>query len=396
MSVGQAVLVHGLQSRAELNGYAAVVLEVSERWRCQVIATGERIRLKPENVVFLDGVPADASSAPSRPPRTHLRASEFATLQAAVDAAPPEGAVVEIEKDYNEMLRVTKPVSLVGICSTEASDLDSAEKQRRKVPGVEIDFVTSHAGLVEIRNLQIGSMATWMRGAGIRVLDGSPVIANCTIGGMFAVRVDSFRTRSCPVLVGNRLEGRLGGIWWDGACWQPEKDKELDGMPLSPTVGGLPKFVKEVVDANIFSGDLQWCCCVDGGLQVLLSGGHVMPLETPGPDQEQRQAMAAEIKACGWFVHRPTLALMDRAHLIQEHAAWALLASEPENAVRLEVQARKTYSEAEQIRHYRDNGHLLPEDIDDCLQSLPAPQDVDTIDTSKLVEQLGYESPNEF
>merc|ERR1711971_879864 len=93
-------------------------------------------------MAFLDGVPVDASAAPSQPPRMRLRATDFSSLQAAVDAAPPEGAIVEIEKDYNEMLRLSKLVSLVGISSSDpTAESDSAEKQRRKVAGVEIDFV---------------------------------------------------------------------------------------------------------------------------------------------------------------------------------------------------------------------------------------------------------------
>lgn len=359
MDVGQVVRVQGLQSRAELNGRLAVILEVGERWRCQAVASDEIIRLKPENTIGLD----EASGQT----RCRLRAADFPSLQAAVDAAAEKSAaVVEVERDYNEVIRITKPVSVIGGIRPGSPETTGV-KLRWCVAGVEVDLQNSSMDLAEIRNLQLGSAAAWMRGSGVRIFDGSPVVASCTIGGMFAIRVDSFKCRSCPVLVGNLLESRLGGIWWDGACWDTLPERKGPGAPpLSPAIvleaGGMPKFVLETVALNQFSNDLRWVCCIDSGVLALLTGDHVMPLEVPGPEDQQRQAIAAEIKACPWFVHRPTLALMDRPEKMNERAAWALLAEEAENDVRLEVQARKMFSEADQIRHWRDNGDLLPED----------------------------------
>lgn len=376
MAVSQVVAVDGLQSRADLNGHFAVVLEIGERWRCQVVATGERVRLKPTNVTFLSvELPADGEGASaSREPRKVLRAADFPTLQAAVDAAPPEGALIHVETNYNEVVKIKKPVSLIGI-SDSSGEADEKVKQRRCIAGIEVDLENTASNLVEIRNLQLGCAAAWLRGAGLRVYDGSPVVVGCTIGGMFAVRVDSFKVRSCPALLQNRLEGRIGGIWWDGACWEALPTRGKDALPISPVtaleVGGVPKFVLEVASENSFSGDPRWVCCIDSGVWALLGADKGIPLEVPGPEAESRQAMAAEIKATSWYVHRPTLALMERQDRIKQRAAWALLGSEDENAVRLEVQSKKMYAEAEQIRHWRDCGMLLPEDINDALPPLP-------------------------
>lgn len=359
MDVGDVVRVQGLQARPELNGQLVVILELGERWRCQAVASGEKLRLKPENTIGLD----EASGQT----RCCLRSSDFPSLQAAIDAAAEKtAAVVQVEADYNEVIRITKPVSVIGGIRPGPAETTGV-KLRWCVAGVEVDLPHSSTDLAEIRNLQLGSAAAWMKGCGVRILDGSPVVASCTIGGMFAIRVDSFKCRSCPVLVGNLLESRLGGIWWDGACWDTLPERKGPGAPpLSPAVvleaGGMPKFVMETAAVNNFSNDLRWVCCIDSGVLALLTGDNVMPLEVPGPEDQQRQAIAAEIKACPWFVHRPTLALMDRPEKMKERAAWALLAEEAENDVRLEVQARKMFSEADQIRHWRETGDLLWED----------------------------------
>lgn len=360
MAVGQVVQVQGLQSRSELNGRLAVVLELGDRLRCQAVSTGERIRLKPENVIDVDEVQGES--------RCRLRAADFPTLQAAVDAAAEKGrAVVEVARDYNEVVRITRPVSVIGGVRPGPAAATGVTP-RWCVAGMEVDVINSGTDLVEIRNLQLGSAAAWLHGAGLRIFDGSPIVASCTIGGMCAIRVDSFKARSCPALVNNLLEARLGGIWWDGACWEALAEKGPGAPPISPAVmleaGGMPKFVLETAAANHFSGDLRWICCIDSGvLAVLTAEHHVMPLEVSGPSEKDRRALAAQVKACPWFVHRPTLALMDRPELVQQRAAWATLAEEPENAVRLEVQTRKMFSEPEQIRHYREVGDLLPEDV---------------------------------
>lgn len=403
MVVGQVLLIEGLKSRPELNGNLAVVIEVGEKWRCQLVATGERIRIRPSHTAAFEQHLSEASSADaasvqtSRPSRKRLKSSDFGSLQEAIDAAPAEGAVLHVDGDYGEIVRISKPISLIGMGTSSRLDSsesvekqesvenqenqesvekqESVEEQRRRLAGVEVDIANSSSDLVELRNLQLGCKGSWLRGSGLRIYDGSPVVVNCTIGGMVAVRVDSFKKRSCPVLMQNLLEGRLGGIWWDGACWEGvASDEGRPAVPLSPAVRldshGMPNFVLDTADANKFSGDLRWICCSDTGVLAVLTDNKTIPLEAPGPEDKQRRAMAEEIKGCSWYVHRPTLALMDRTELLEERAAWALLASEPENAVRLEVQAKKMFSHAEQIRHWRSHGQLIPEDLSDLL---PAP-----------------------